>query len=504
MRTKSLYVIIGLLYSLVHPLNANERDSVPSVDPHSSYEKGSTTTMVDESQGSMSSSSVSSSSQTPKEPSDHFLCRVCGNTLFSRDQHLHGPLLTGPRIVSVRHEPELGEHGALHDISRSNVNGFVSTALFDPSLPNGVAVGASSDSSTFVGYNQRQVLCGRCGQPIGWRFDSASSIYASGPASGGSRASVGTSSGSSTVTAQGAVPPVSVTSPAVEVTDPYANVPKIVAPYSDAEEDLRLSSLLNAPCLPFSRGYWSFEYCHKHRVNQFHSEPNGVKDPLWSLGDYDTSGKVERTRPLSSASGYYTSHFYTGGQLCHETNKGRSSEVQFFCCPHIAVPSLEEVEEPSICRYRIRVCVPSACIPEPNAVAALTSAAKVILSKKNEGDDTSASPMDASPAPTLSPNREDDLFDEGDGTSSSSPSSPASTQESTSTTSDTDDEKGGLSSTPNTGKPSLYGPGSLFDPKKVPSSFIAAAWHTILGDKGETMKELEEGDLNTGIAQVRI
>jgi hypothetical protein len=111
--------------------------------------------------------------------------------------------------------------------------------------------------------------------------------------------------------------------------------------------------------------------------------------------------------------------------------------------------------------------------------------------------------MDASPAPTLSQNREDDLFDEGDGTSSPSPSSPASTPESTSSTSNTD-EKDGLSSTLNTGTPSLYGPGSLFDPKKVPSSFIAAAWHTILGDKGETMKELEEGDVNTGIAHVRI
>jgi hypothetical protein len=526
MRTRSLYLFIGL-FILVHPLTADEKDSVKSIEGHSlSSSSGlvdSTSTKEDESLGEEAHS-------IGGEPSDHFLCRVCGNMLFSRDQHLHGPLLTGPRIVSVRNEPDLGERGTLHDISRTNVNGFVSAALFDSNLPNGVAVGALSDSSSFSGYSQRQVLCGRCGQPIGWRFDSANSVYASGPASGGNRVSIETPSGSSTPSAQGGIPPVSSNHPTSTSSsspstssgnvDPYANIPKVVAPFSEDEEDIRLSSLLNAPCLPFSRGFWSFEYCHKHRVNQFHSEANGVKDPIWSLGDYDTSGKVERTRPLSSASGYYTSHFYTGGQICHETNKGRSSEVQFFCCPHSSVPILEEVEEPSICRYRIRVCVPSACIPEPNAVAALNSAAKVthIVSnangEKGEGNTASmaSTAIDASSAPNSPPNREDDFFDDGNGavsssSSSSLPTTTATTESGTSTPES--DEKSKLqqhqspSSSLNSDKTLLYGPGSIFDPTHLPPTFIAAAWHTVLGDKSEAMQELEEGELNTGIAQVR-
>jgi hypothetical protein len=184
--------------------------------------------------------------------------------------------------------------------------------------------------------------------------------------------------------------------------------------------------------------------------------------------------------------------------------------VQFFCCPHLAVPSLEEVEEPSICRYRIRVCVPSVCVPDPVAVAALVAAqSSSITDRSSASVDSSIQPTSSFSSLTDSShggndflnenNNEDDLsFNDRSSLSTSSAASVTETVDQSTSHSSTSS----ISSTTIDEK-SLYGPGSIFDPKNVPASFIAAAWHTILGDKGDAMKELEEGELSTGIAQVR-
>jgi hypothetical protein len=60
-----------------------------------------------------------------------------------------------------------------------------------------------------------------------------------------------------------------------------------------------------------------------------------VDAPDYSLGHYDDSGKFERPSGGAGAEapGYYTSHFFAGGQRCDETGKGRATEVQYFCCP---------------------------------------------------------------------------------------------------------------------------------------------------------------------------
>lgn len=112
-------------------------------------------------------------------------------------------------------------------------------------------------------------------------------------------------------------------------------------------------------CVVLNRGYWNYEWCHGVGVRQFHVEqaPNGggVQNPAWSMGNEMLErGAVTREVPpiipgceyygstlmqacpstavVSSAAFYFTSHFFRGGQMCHETGKGRATEVQFFCC----------------------------------------------------------------------------------------------------------------------------------------------------------------------------
>jgi hypothetical protein len=53
-------------------------------------------------------------------------------------------------------------------------------------------------------------------------------------------------------------------------------------------------------CLFFPQGYWTVRFCHKVDVIQYHQEPNGQKAPIYNLGAYDTTGRLERPRVLTT------------------------------------------------------------------------------------------------------------------------------------------------------------------------------------------------------------
>lgn len=192
-------------------------------------------------------------------------------------------------------------------------------------------------------------------------------------------------------------------------------------------------------CAVLNRGWWNYEWCHGGGVRQFHVDaPTGVEAPSWSLGaTLLDRGLVERevppvvgggergrrrcssptpppphppTLPSAAAAYYFTSHFFRGGQHCDETGKGRSTEVQFFCCsqslatgacggsvpaaaplPHAfppssssSAPTIESVEEPATCKYVMRVCLPTLCVPEHPAAAATDPAAAAAAAAPGE------------------------------------------------------------------------------------------------------------------------
>lgn len=119
-------------------------------------------------------------------------------------------------------------------------------------------------------------------------------------------------------------------------------------------EELQTLSPLAGKCFELHTGWWSYKMCYRSEAFQYHRESSGSNNPIWSIGKFDryvpsstivgevetaphsvfvcSQGRIERARPLSAEVGYYTSHFFTGGQICHETGKGRATEVQFFCC----------------------------------------------------------------------------------------------------------------------------------------------------------------------------
>lgn len=144
--------------------------------------------------------------------------------------------------------------------------------------------------------------------------------------------------------------------------------------------------VLENTCALLNRDYWSYEWCHRKQIQQFHYElPPGaapdaepVRDPDWSLGKFVKTetryidGKKEKG--VVSVVDYFED-----GQRCDETGTGRKTAVEFYCCTAdtlprpvkqrlegvatipLAVAQLSSIAETSICNYSMIVCSPLLC-----------------------------------------------------------------------------------------------------------------------------------------------
>lgn len=135
-----------------------------------------------------------------------------------------------------------------------------------------------------------------------------------------------------------------------------------------------LLASLEGVCARANHGWWTYEWCHRQSIRQYHQEvASGPREPDWSLGEYTRSVGDESLglRSLSSV----VDIFDAGGQGCDETQRGRASTVRFACCetksrrrrrPEAAI--LTSVDETALCEYNLSVCAPSLCAG--NATAA--------------------------------------------------------------------------------------------------------------------------------------
>ena len=91
-------------------------------------------------------------------------------------------------------------------------------------------------------------------------------------------------------------------------------------------EDIIINLLKNL-CISFNVDWWSYEWCSEKEVSQFHIEIKRKnqfkKNPLWSLGRYEST---EYERDEEGQINKIIQYYY-GGQICHENNHLRSSEV---------------------------------------------------------------------------------------------------------------------------------------------------------------------------------
>ncbi|KAF9923010.1 Protein OS-9 [Linnemannia zychae] len=161
---------------------------------------------------------------------------------------------------------------------------------------------------------------------------------------------------------------------------------------------LELLDHLTGQCLQQKRDYWTYEYCHKKSIRQYHvAQLNGqwVPDPnelIYTLALYDpkpaniqdqTNNEAAlQQRPLSSAppttelevnnERKYLVQRWENGDICDLTGLSRKVEVQFHCAPYD--DRIQFVTEPSTCNYIMVIYSPNLCkdpafesIPAPDA-----------------------------------------------------------------------------------------------------------------------------------------
>ena len=166
---------------------------------------------------------------------------------------------------------------------------------------------------------------------------------------------------------------------------------------------------LDGSCAYLNQGWWTYEWCHRRHVRQFHLEAQ-ARSPEWSLGDYtrteledDDGGAASSVDAAGSeALSRAVDVFDVGGQRCDETGTGRSSTVHFRCCdgpkPGKATKGkrkraagaeafITSVDEVALCSYAFAVCSPSLCSPSsPNATASLLlKALEGVCLQRHEG-----------------------------------------------------------------------------------------------------------------------
>jgi hypothetical protein len=95
-----------------------------------------------------------------------------------------------------------------------------------------------------------------------------------------------------------------------------------------------LSHKLKNTCSALTIDYWTYEWCHRRSVNQFHivtSKDMSRRDPMWSLGDYQQTTVIRERNDNNNMSAAIIQivDSFDNGQRCDETNGPRHSEANF-------------------------------------------------------------------------------------------------------------------------------------------------------------------------------
>ena len=286
----------------------------------------------------------------PHDKNKELYCRRCGALITHSNAHMH----VAPRTELMERTtplPELHTDATLTHFQNPQGTQF-GVATFCPATLNLEISGKPERrESFFPPYHWQVVTCKKCGSHLGWYFS-----YEKDASTGKCPLHVPFNENRKLSTTTN-------TSPTSSQTNNNNNnnnnkkkkkKTKLSAATIHMDEMDRLDSILKrlrGLCQAVSRGYWTYEWCFKKSIRQFHLEPlpknyvpkkeskdvvlevNKIKYlrvPDWSLGTY----KLEKNLPTSmewdkpKKNQIYISNHYIGGQHCDETGRGRYTEVR--------------------------------------------------------------------------------------------------------------------------------------------------------------------------------
>ncbi|EQC37669.1 hypothetical protein SDRG_05256 [Saprolegnia diclina VS20] len=239
-------------------------------------------------------------------------CRMCGAHLAWKSDAMALPAATKGRAKSYRHEATLGESGEVTYFDGPLGDEF-ELAAFE--LTEASATESySEEDSFFDDYNWRVLTCPRCARHVGWKF----------------------------------------THDLQEQCMKLAKHHLAPAPSTAAIAELKATvdtAFAKQKCHVMANGWWSYQVCYESEVRQFHEEADGSRPFDWSMGRFTEDRSTEKE----------VVHHYTGGQTCDENGQARATTVKYVCCAEQPEIAVDTIDEPSLCEYNIRVCVPSLC-----------------------------------------------------------------------------------------------------------------------------------------------
>lgn len=215
------------------------------------------------------------------------LCRKCGAVVTDTGGHIRWP--SPSAAIATHAEPTLGPDAKTFTF-RNPVGAEMRVATF----ANGThlvvpTVLPDPTSSFFAPYRWRTAACDQCGAHLGWQF------------------SLPHDDGHSPTTTPAAAPSGLVNGAAA-------------SPALDTDMAGHLLDSLRGVCLLYAEGWWTYKWCYKGDIRQFHPDEQGQVTVDWSLGQYDAAGQAQRVRPGTlSMPGVgqvpFVSHFHRKGQV---------------------------------------------------------------------------------------------------------------------------------------------------------------------------------------------
>ncbi|CAK9297193.1 unnamed protein product [Gordionus sp. m RMFG-2023] len=145
-------------------------------------------------------------------------------------------------------------------------------------------------------------------------------------------------------------------------------IPKVFYPKMFSEDEAEnfvknlsklLKPLLKGPCLKKSDGWWTYEFCYKRFIRQYHLHDGEIRGMQTILGSFShdinwkSLFKLKRINEVD-----YHTQYYSNGTYCDINNKPRDAEVKYFCSSKKS--HLSMVKE-SNCSYAIHVHTPLLC-----------------------------------------------------------------------------------------------------------------------------------------------
>ena len=148
---------------------------------------------------------------------------------------------------------------------------------------------------------------------------------------------------------------------------------------SDPEQQLQQ---IAGVCAEFPLGWWTYRWCHKKQVTQFHKDADGSVGKTTSIGIFDpklTKVVEPPSKPVEGeVVGATLTYFFTKGNAkgCSDAEVGRTTTVTLSCCGDPGSPpqggggiKMSSFKEPEPCKYEFRLCSTFLCERSGRAAA---------------------------------------------------------------------------------------------------------------------------------------